>query len=97
MSKHPSKFMTVDLPDPLGPIIATNSPSDNAEIDSPKRWKRGASLAVDFGHADKLDQRLIRFPGSDLLGPNMIECAVHFAGVTILLMNRIAHLLSGSC
>src|ERR1039458_1151410 len=27
VSKQPSKFITVDLPEPLGPMTATNSPS----------------------------------------------------------------------
>ena len=44
-------FMQVDLPEPLGPMTATNSPSLDAQIDAPQRVHGCLAGAVDLGDA----------------------------------------------
>jgi len=38
VSRQPSKFMSVDLPDPEGPMIATYSPRLMVSVTSRKAW-----------------------------------------------------------
>ncbi len=39
-------FIAVDLPEPLGPMMATNSPASIVEVDAPQRLERRLALAV---------------------------------------------------
>ena len=52
-------FMQVDLPEPDGPITATNSPSCTVEIDARERGHLRLAGSVDLGDAAQLDERLI--------------------------------------
>ncbi len=40
-SRQPRMFIMVDLPEPLGPMIATNSPCAIVEVDAAQRLERG--------------------------------------------------------
>ena len=51
-------FIAVDLPEPDGPMIATNSPRVDGEVDAGQRVHRGVARAVDLGDAAQLDQRI---------------------------------------
>ena len=53
-------FIAVDLPDPLGPMIETNSPRSIAEVDAAKRRDRRVARAVELGHPAECDQRIVR-------------------------------------
>ncbi len=48
-------FMHVDLPEPLGPITATNSPALNAQIDATQGAHFAFALAIDLGDLRQLD------------------------------------------
>ena len=49
-------FIAVDLPEPDGPMMATNSPSSIVEIDAGERMHGRRAGAVDLGDAAELDQ-----------------------------------------
>ena len=51
-------FMAVDLPEPLGPMTATNSPWLDLEVDASERVNLGVSLAVGANHLVEFDQRI---------------------------------------
>ena len=51
VSRQPRMFITVDLPDPLGPMTATKSPSSIGKIDAAQRLEGGLPLAVGFRDA----------------------------------------------
>ena len=53
-------FIAVDLPEPLGPMMATNSPRAIGEVDAVQRRDRGVARAVDLGDAAKGDERRAR-------------------------------------
>ena len=44
-------FIAVDLPEPLGPMIATNSPASMSQVDAAQRLQRGLPAAVHLGDA----------------------------------------------
>ncbi len=44
-------FIAVDLPEPLGPMTATNAPRSIGEIHALQRRNRGVAAAVDLGDA----------------------------------------------
>ena len=48
-------FISVDLPEPDGPMIATNSPSSTRERDAAQRVGLGAGAVVDLVQVDRLD------------------------------------------
>ena len=56
-------FMIVDLPEPDGPMIATNSPSSTDRSMPRSAWNEAAALAVDLGDAGELEQRASRGGG----------------------------------
>ena len=57
--------MQVDLPDPLGPITATNSPRSMRQVDPAQRPHGRLARAVNLGHTFELDKGLgFPFPGS---------------------------------
>ena len=53
-------FMQVDLPEPDGPITATNSPSWTDRSMPASAATSASPDAVDLGHAAQLDERLLR-------------------------------------
>ena len=50
-------FIAVDLPEPLGPMMATNSPRVDREVDAAQGLERGLSVAVGLGDAGQADER----------------------------------------
>ena len=61
-------FIAVDLPEPLAPMIATNSPRRDREIDAVERAHLGVARAVDLRDGVEGYQRLAR-PRPSLAGP----------------------------
>ena len=51
-------FIAVDLPEPLGPMMATNSPASMSRSMPRNAWKLAVPAAVGLGHAAQADQRL---------------------------------------
>ena len=49
-------FIAVDLPEPLGPMMATNSPSRDHQVHATQRLQGHRALAVGLGDADQVDQ-----------------------------------------
>ena len=47
-------FIAVDLPEPLGPMMATNSPASMARSTPFSAWNAACPLAVGLGHAGQL-------------------------------------------
>ena len=56
VSRQPRMFISVDLPEPEEPMIATNSPLLDAEVDRAQRRELGVAGAVDLGDLLQLDQ-----------------------------------------
>ena len=48
----------VDLPEPDAPVIATNSPGVDVEVDAVERAHGRVLFAVDLGHAAQREERL---------------------------------------
>ena len=56
MSRQPSIFISVDLPEPLGPMTATNSPRLNRQVHAAQRLERSIAPAIGLGQPAQLDQ-----------------------------------------
>ena len=55
-------FMKVDFPEPEGPMMATNSPGRDAQIDVLQRRERPGRRVVGLAQALDADDRLIASP-----------------------------------
>ena len=52
VSRPPSRCISVDLPEPLGPMMATNSPVRDPQADAAHRLHGPPALLVDLGDID---------------------------------------------
>jgi hypothetical protein len=59
MSRQPITFMNVDLPEPDGPITATNSPRRDLERNAGERVHVGLAHPVDLDEVVRLDERAV--------------------------------------
>ncbi len=50
-------FIAVDLPEPLGPMMATNSPSSTRRSTPASAFTAASPLPIDAGHAGEFDER----------------------------------------
>ena len=57
-------FMAVDLPEPDGPMMATNSCALDLQVGAGKRMNGRIARAVDLGDGRELDQRLEGHPSA---------------------------------
>ena len=56
-SRQPMMFMSVDLPEPDGPTMATNSPSADGQVDAAQGLHADAAHVVDTTHGLQLEER----------------------------------------
>jgi hypothetical protein len=64
-------FIAVLLPEPLGPMMATNSPACDVQVDALERHQLGRAAAVALGDAAQADQRLAHGGRALLVGDHL--------------------------